>query len=217
MARQNVKTVTGTALNAQGEVQAVSSIERSTKRGPQLVYSFKIDDTWYKTGFTDPEVKQGDSISFSYEETKWGKEVDVDSITEIEAVVKPVTKALPKPTASKKPNVFKTSGNKDGYWEEKAVKDDDRQVLITFQASRNAAIELVAAALRANAIVLPKEQKKQLDSVVAYVTTLTEKFFVESSDIAALKTLLITTVNEGVDESSSDTDAEEAAAEGSDD
>lgn len=50
------------------------------------------------------------------------------------------------------------------------------QKAIQYQSSRNAAIELVSAALTAGAVALPAAKAKQWDALLALVDTVTERF-----------------------------------------
>ena len=192
MARQQ-NTQESPVLTAKGKVLAISIKEVETKRGKSKVYDFKVGDNWYKAGFTDPQLNKGDNIEFEYTETKYGNEIDVASITEVKEEKKAKT-----PVAASTP--VKAVGNKNDYWEERAVKDDDRQVLITFQASRNAAIAIVTSALQANTVALPKVQNKQLDAVLSLVNEITVRYFKESSNLGALKALLTVEVVEAQEE-----------------
>lgn len=69
-----------------------------------------------------------------------------------------------------------SGGSKDGYWEAKEQRDIITQKAIQYQSSRNAAIELVSAALTAGAVALPAAKAKQWDALLALVDTVTERF-----------------------------------------
>lgn len=69
-----------------------------------------------------------------------------------------------------------SGGSKDGYWEAKEQRDIVTQRAIQYQSSRNAAIELVSAALTAGAVALPAAKAKQWDALLALVDTVTERF-----------------------------------------
>lgn len=69
-----------------------------------------------------------------------------------------------------------SSQGKDGYWEAKEQRDIVTQKAIQYQSSRNAAIELVSAALTAGAVALPAAKAKQWDALLALVDTVTERF-----------------------------------------
>lgn len=163
----------------------------------KLVYSFKLaeDETWYRTGFDKPNVTVGDQVEFPAAETKWGVEVVAKDIT----------------VTGHKEVVKKSSGNagsKEDYWAEKAAQDADRSLVIGYQASRNAAIAAVTAAVQAE--LLPLGAKNKYDTFLAAIDDLTNQFFVDAQDLAGLKDLLdtteIDTTVEGQDDSASSDD-----------
>jgi hypothetical protein len=57
-------------------VEEVSTKEVNTKFGPKPTFSFKAGGQWYKTGFTRPAVKVGDTVDIEYTEGKYGKDVN---------------------------------------------------------------------------------------------------------------------------------------------
>jgi len=68
-----------------GVVEAVSSKDVEIKRGPKAgstskIYSFKVGDSWYKTGFKSM-VSKGDEVSFEYTDGAYGKDVKVASLS----------------------------------------------------------------------------------------------------------------------------------------
>jgi hypothetical protein len=81
----------------------------------------------------------------------------------------------------------KTSGGREAYWDEKAKRDVVVQRQIQHQASRNAAISVVSAALANNALSLPSKKGDQLDALLAVVDEITERydFAVDAVGIAA--------------------------------
>jgi len=129
------------------------------------VYSFIINDdgVWYNCGFDDPKVKEGDSISFTYEETEYqpGKisnGVDVNSIEVAE-------KAVKKPV--------KNTGGK--------ALDMARQHTISLQAAYNTATSIVTTLCNNDqevfAKMVGKTDKNKLHNLVANVEALAEELF----------------------------------------
>lgn len=68
-------------MNKSGVVESIGTKEVKTRYGMKPTYSAKIDGEWFKLGFTKPPFGKGDSISFNYEESTYGNEMDVKSIT----------------------------------------------------------------------------------------------------------------------------------------
>ena len=65
---------------ASGVVEAISKKQIKTRNGQKPVYSFLIDDEWYRTNFTKPSFEEGDEIEFDYVVGDYGNDVDVDSV-----------------------------------------------------------------------------------------------------------------------------------------
>lgn len=63
-----------------GVVELTGTREVDTRNGKKDTYSFKVNGTWYKTGFKNPGVSKGQIVSFDYTPGKWGNDVDVASI-----------------------------------------------------------------------------------------------------------------------------------------
>jgi hypothetical protein len=61
-------------------IEQVGTKDVTTRFGTKPTYSFKADGVWYSTGFKKAAVSAGDVVSFNYEETKYGKEVDPKSV-----------------------------------------------------------------------------------------------------------------------------------------
>lgn len=67
-------------MTTTGVVGTVSTKDVTTKWGTKKTFSINVDGQWYKTGFKDPMVKEGDTISFSYTEGTYGKEIDLSTL-----------------------------------------------------------------------------------------------------------------------------------------
>lgn len=68
------------------------------------------------------------------------------------------------------------SGGKDDYWEKKAERDVVIQRAIQFQASRNAAIEIVGAMVKAGSASLPSAKGKHFDAILEMVDLVTARY-----------------------------------------
>lgn len=129
-----------------GTVDRVSS----KKLASGVYYSFCVDDEWYRTNRTRPPFEEGYQVQFVFNEDKYGKQVDMDSIKFKEG------EAPPKGSGGK------SSGggiSRDQYWSNKEVRDIDTQVRITYQSATNTALAFVTAALDKGVIDLPKSKK----------------------------------------------------------
>lgn len=116
-----------------GVVERVN-VKTKAKSGAPLkspLYSFAMGGEWYGCGFDNPNLTEGDSISFEFTEGQWGKEANVKSISK-EAAASP-TKGV-----------------------SHSVNPDARQMSIVYQSSRKDAIHLIEIALVQGAVKLPK-------------------------------------------------------------
>jgi len=161
--------------------------KKAGNRGGQI-YSFIINDDgiWYSCGFEDPKLKEGDSISFSYEADEWapGKvsnKVDLSSIVIAEkAPDKP--KTTPKKQGSGGAKVQENWDARAKYWENKEGQDTVRQNIISYQAAFNTATTILTTMCKSNPEVYDylagntaKTQKKagvQIENFTANVEAL---------------------------------------------
>jgi hypothetical protein len=63
-----------------GIVQDISTKEVKTKFGPKTTYSFKLDNQWFRLGFSKPKFSKGDQVSFESLTTDYGEEVDSKNV-----------------------------------------------------------------------------------------------------------------------------------------
>lgn len=82
-----------------GVVVQATNKEVTTKFGVKRTYSFKLHGgDWYRTGFKDSKVAEGDVISFDYTDSTYGKDVDASTIRKTGVAPVPAA-AAPAPTA----------------------------------------------------------------------------------------------------------------------
>lgn len=63
------------AIQKQGVIEAVSTKQVKTRFGDKDTYSIKVGGDWYNAGFAKLHAGQGDTVTFEYDETKWGKQI----------------------------------------------------------------------------------------------------------------------------------------------
>lgn len=78
-----------------GTVNKISTKKVTTKFGQKDVFSLQIDGEWYQAGFKRPPVAEGDSVSFDFKETQYGKD-----ITRIDAQIASLGKSTPATTSA---------------------------------------------------------------------------------------------------------------------
>lgn len=64
-------------------VEAVSSKEVTTKYGAKPVYSFKAGGVWYKCGFKNPLIAEGNVVEFTFTAGAYGNDVNMDSFKKV--------------------------------------------------------------------------------------------------------------------------------------
>lgn len=129
-------------------------VNTKTKSGKRLrspTYVMIVDDEKYQCGFDDPGVDEGDNVELEYEVGKYGNEVVAGSV-----------KKTSTPSS--------TSG----------VVMGDKQAVISWQAARNSAIEMVKLAHEAGALPLSTKKAEQYDQLLEYTHELTQRYFTES-------------------------------------
>lgn len=126
----------------------------------------KIGGVWYGCGFVSsvPFVA-GDNISFDYTERGDYKNLDPKTVQ------KQAPSAAQAPAPAARP-AYNQPAN------------DERQRAITFQASRNAAIETAALAQAAGVLNLGAQKNKQLDNLFGFIDDLTRRYYLETEDAA---------------------------------
>lgn len=139
-------------MQTTGIVEVVSEKHESNAGKPfrTPLYSVKMnDEQWYGCGFKNPNVQQGDNITFLFETDGQYKNMDVGTI------VKAATSA--------------GSGTKA-----RAVSPDQRQQSIVYQSSRKDAINLLTIAVNHDLVKLPKASA--YDTLLGLVDDLTLDF-----------------------------------------
>jgi len=171
----------------------------TVRKNDKGYFSLKLEDgTWYGCGQDRPPCVEGDSIEFAFDMNGKFKNADVDSIVVIEAEPAP-KKATP--PARKSYGNGKYSGGakgqkvdtaKEAYWNAKEARDIEWQQRqqavqeeIRFQASRNAAVEIVTAAVAAGAIDLGDGKKKdsKLGVMLAYISKITDQYVKDTAEV----------------------------------
>lgn len=175
--------------------QGVIGWAGAKRYGGKTLYSFKFDgsDTFYRCGEENPNVSQGDVVSFTYKTDKSGNFVcDVKSIQK--------TGGAPQQAASPK----KSGGTK-------YQADDDRQKVISLQAATNTAVAMTKVAVEAGMLKLGA-QGKQFDAFKAVVDKLADELVVKymnaPTHVTALLAQGVETANEAATEVESGVDDE---------
>lgn len=148
-------------------METVKGLVEVVYRNDKGYFNIKLDnDEWYGFGKKKPEFSNGDSIQFTYEKNGRFSNADPTSV-----------EATPAPKASTSSST--TGGvSRDQYWANKEKVDIVTKKEIRFQASRNAAIELVVAGLNAGIVDVgsSKTKGKQFEALLNHVGALTEEF-----------------------------------------
>lgn len=143
-------------------------------------WSFRLegDNKFYNCGFVKParadgiKLLPGDLVKFSFEDGKFGAEVDMKSLQS-----KIVTQATSEPDDGPAPAPQKRQfgggqksgggGNRDDYWAKKEEYDKNTtQPLILRQSANNIAAQLVCAALEKDVLPLPAKKGDKWDALM---------------------------------------------------
>lgn len=149
-------------------------------------YNFTLvnDETLYRTGFTNYDLKEGDQVEFEWEQTQYGSDVkslQVTGHTEVD-------KNKANTSAGTAANNYGGKGNsREDYWSQKAEDDKARQVIISFQAANKTAVDIVKMALEQEALSLGTAKAKKMDALLAAVDEVTERIFAQYQHAGQVK------------------------------
>lgn len=215
---------------AEGRVVAISKKYINTKGKKRPVYAICIvdvddedgeDGTWYRTKFDKPACDKGDVVEFEYEKTKYGLEIDTDTLEvteegpgddEEEEEEKPKRKKHNGKKGTTKTSA-KTSTSREAYWERKEQRDLDNDIIITYAAARNAAYNYVTKLVELGVLDVGKQQKRKLEKVDAYVEKYTDQFFTKASSAEELRAKLTKKDSDDDDDVVDENDEEEEESE----
>ncbi len=100
-----------------GTIEQIDQQIVTTKFGAKPTFSFRIGGDWFKTGFKRHNLNVGDVASFPFNEGRYGKEVDVASITKggTAAPAAASVTSLPTPAAAAVPARTTSYGSKGAF------------------------------------------------------------------------------------------------------
>ena len=139
--------------------------EKPTATGG-TVYNVKVNGQWFGHGFQKPIFTKGDNVSFEF--TQKGNFTNI-----VPRTVQLVSGQAPQQSAPKAAGGSSSGGS----------RQNDTQLAIQFQSSRNSAIALFTALVSADAIKLPAKQGDKYDAAVAIVDDLTNQFHVKTTKV----------------------------------
>lgn len=148
--------------------------------GNKMLWSFRLknEEKWFGCGETDPKVKTGEQIEFSYTEKNGRYNVEIPTIVRFTADT-----TVHNGTPSKNLTGNTNSGGREEYWNDKAAKDVEKDLRIQWQSARNAAIEVVGILVSSDSLKLPEKNKS--DAILGKIADLTDKFYAESGAVGA--------------------------------
>lgn len=166
-----------------GQVQN-SSIRQTSNGGTAT--NLQVNGEWYGFGFNGVgDVVEGDTITFNARQNGNYKNGDAKSIKVVSRGGDQAQQNQQRQVSGRQPYSgggrsrsaqASGGGSRDDYWEKKAERDVVVQKAIQFQASRNAAIEVVKASLAANAVSLPSRKGEQFDAILELVDQVTQRY-----------------------------------------
>jgi hypothetical protein len=157
---------------------------------PIVLHSFQLQGSnrWFRTGREPLPANVGEFITFLNDAKA---NVDISSVRTGAVPPAPALSA-PQPTsarAGKQPARQSSGTSRDDYWKEKENRDLEKDARyqsvdvprMSFSASQERAVHLVAAALAHDALSFGSATKgKRLDMLLDYVDQVTDRFFLQS-------------------------------------
>ena len=165
--------------------QGVIGWAGSRRYGGKTLYSFKFDgsDTFYRCGEVNPNISQGDVVSFEYSTDRNNNYIcDVNTI-------KKTGGEAPKSSGGGTGGQKRQSGGGGGT---RYQADDDRQKVISLQAATNTAVAITKIAVEGGMLKLGA-QGKQFDALKAVVDKLADELVVKYMNAPAHVTSLVET------------------------
>lgn len=147
-----MSTVNGTVQKVQERWES-----NAGKKFRSPLYNLLVNGDWYGCGFNNPNVVEGDFITFNAEPNAYnGYDADVDSIE------KGAKQEVPAAKQADTPYV------------------DNRQLSIVYQSQHRDAITAVSFLVENEILALPKTKAKAYDAFLGYVEELTAKWTKEA-------------------------------------
>lgn len=148
--------------------------EKAGKYGPMYSILLEGDETWYGCKGRKPDCKEGDTVEFNFAINPRGySDADVASVSVLMAG--PDVPVAP-PTTEAASDATPTPGR---------VAYDKKQIVICYQSARNAAIELITLALKAEVLDIPKKGTiaDKFNSIRIFVDEATNDYHTAAMDV----------------------------------
>ena len=131
---------------------------KATKKPGSFKYSFALNGAWYAS-FEDPQVKEGDCITFDYEVSKWGNTIK-GPITKVAAGASPAASPVTDPN----PTMFTPAG------------PSNTQLSIERQSARKDALVAVNFLVEGGHVSLGAKMDKKVENYLGYVEAVQARF-----------------------------------------
>lgn len=141
--------------------QITGTLNRIMNRGK--AWNIQVDSEWYGYGFEKPNANEGDQVSFSVTMNGQYKNVTKGSLQ--------VSSAAP----AQAPAPSGNSGGGNSY----AARDTS----IQYQSSRKDALAVLPILFEQGAVSLPAKKEAKYDACLALLDELTNRFFLDISDV----------------------------------
>lgn len=147
-------------------------------------HNVKLDNgTTYGFGAANPNCNVGDTVTFDaemndkgYWNAKWCKVISSGGAVPQQQA--PQQQQAPRPQGA--PSRQQSAAAKDSYWDDKAKKDDLRELGMAVAGARNSAIALASAAVAHGIVPLPAKKSDQLEAFKLLINDLTTEFYVNT-------------------------------------
>lgn len=163
-------------MNGQGQVTMVSGKPFTDKWGKNItLWSFQIggDNSYYRTGTNQPQISEGQNITFDFEQQGNNKKVNPQSIQVVQGegnVQGSGQQSAQAPQANR-------GGTRDDYWKNKEAYDKEvTQPRIAYAAAQKSAVAIVTTALANDALGFGSAKKAdKMELLIGYVEEVTNR------------------------------------------
>ena len=167
-------------------------IDKVSEKGwkNKTLYSFVVDDVWYRTGEADPTEFEKAKVTFVFKKDRNGnKVVDVDDIE----VVEEAPEDKPSQSSAKQDGLYTQyvgSGDKANYWLNREARELDGNFQYNYRAAMMAAMEYTR--LLHDMGLFPKSGKNKptLETIDALIEDKAAELYREYMDVQGLRAIV---------------------------
>lgn len=151
-------------MQLQGVIENVSTKNGMGKNGPWTMYSMQVSGEWYGCGFKALQARQGDYVSFDFEQSG-----NFKNAKNVKVVAPPAGGQQPAAAPQAQAQGVSVVNKRD--------------VSIQYQSSRKDAIQVLDLLIKHDAVSLPAKKADKFDAALALLDELTARFYLRLEDV----------------------------------